>query len=82
MCRNCPIWITMVFVFTAFGVVSCTQLRLQPLAISACPRLAEWPDERQARAADELDTLPADAELRRVVADYLDMRAQTKECRM
>ena len=52
------------------------------LQCAADEKVAEWPDERQARAADELDTLPADAELRRVVADYLDMRAQTKECRM
>ena len=51
-----------------------------PPPITACPPVVPYTAEQQARAADELDSLPADAELREMMADYKWMRDQARVC--
>lgn len=48
---------------------------------SVCPRVVEYTPEQQARAADELDALPADAMLVTMMADYGRERAMLRACR-
>ncbi len=43
-----------------------------------CPTLAPYPPPLQARAADELDRLPPDAALRRLIEDYGELRARLR----
>lgn len=47
----------------------------------ACPSLVEYSREDQVRAADELDSLPADSALGRFMADYGRLRQQVRACR-
>ena len=51
-----------------------------PPPITACPTPVPYTAEMQARAADELDALPADAALREMIADYIREREQLRVC--
>ncbi|WP_435541224.1 hypothetical protein [Azospirillum sp. ST 5-10] len=46
-----------------------------------CPVVVEYGRETMARAADELDALPANSALRRMLDDYKVERARLRECR-
>ncbi|MGQ9371947.1 hypothetical protein [Azospirillum sp. A39] len=48
---------------------------------SVCPVVVEYGRETMARAADELDALPANSALRRMLDDYKVERARLRECR-
>lgn len=48
---------------------------------SGCPRLVEYTEAEQARAANELLQLPDDAVLGKMIADYGVVRAETRVCR-
>ena len=65
-----------IFLCTLF-VAGCTP-SVHP--ITTCPPIVSYSAEQQARAADELDSLPADAELREMMADYKWMRDQARVC--
>lgn len=52
-----------------------------PLPAPACPSLIVYSPAFQSRAADELETLPADAALGTIVADYARTRAAIRACR-
>lgn len=45
-----------------------------------CPELKEYPREFQARAADELDSLPSDSAVAGLVGDYAMTRDQIRVC--
>ena len=49
-----------------------------PPPVTVCPTPVAYSAEMQARAADELEALPADAALREMMADYLRERAQLR----
>ena len=59
---------------TAFLLSSCAP----PPPVTVCPTPVVYSAEMQARAADELEALPADAALREMMADYLRERAQLR----
>lgn len=44
-----------------------------------CPYVMPYTLEVQRRAADELDRLPADSEVRRMIEDYGELRARLRE---
>lgn len=50
-------------------------------AVAVCPTLKTYPAADQASAADELDALPAGAELRVMMRDYAGLRDQVRACR-
>lgn len=50
-------------------------------AVSSCPPLVAYTDAEQARAADELDALPAGSMLERLIGDYAVLRDQVRACR-
>lgn len=64
------------FALLLLALASCTA----PPPITACPPIVEYSAKQQARAADELDALPADAELREMMVDYKWMRDQARVC--
>lgn len=45
-----------------------------------CPPVVNYDTATQARAADDLDTLPADSPLVTMMTDYAVMRAQARAC--
>ena len=49
-----------------------------PPPITACPTPVPYTAEMQARAADELASLPPDAALREMIADYIRERDQLR----
>ena len=49
-----------------------------PPLVTVCPTPVPYAAEMQARTADELEALPADAALREMVADYIRERAQLR----
>ena len=67
-------WIVVCALLIALAIVSCTT----PPPVSVCPTPVPYTAEMQARAADELDAMPADAALREMMADYLRERAQLR----
>ena len=48
--------------------------------VAVCPAIVPYSDADQTRAADELDSLPAGAVLRRFIADYGELRAKLRAC--
>ena len=46
-----------------------------------CPPVVEYPAEFLDRAADEINSLPADSAIERMIGDYSVMRAQSRACR-
>ncbi len=58
----------------ALFVAGCTT----PPPVTVCPTPVVYIAEMQARAADELEALPADAALREMIADYIRERAQLR----
>lgn len=58
------------------AMVSCAT----PQPVTVCPTPVPYSAEMQARAADELDALPADAALREMIADYAREREQLRKC--
>ena len=49
--------------------------------LSVCPHPVAYSREFLSRAADELDKLPADSAIGRMMADYGTERAMLRECR-
>lgn len=50
------------------------------VAVPVCPAIVPYSAEDQAKAADELDSLPPGAVLPRFMADYGVLRAKLREC--
>ena len=48
---------------------------------ASCPSLAPYSAEEQARAADELDTLPPGSVVARMMGDYAATREEIRACR-
>lgn len=46
-----------------------------------CPPVVDYTAEDQARAADEVDTLPEGAVIVRMLGDYAVLRDQARACR-
>ena len=46
-----------------------------------CPPVVEYTAEEQARAADEVETLPESAVIVRMLSDYAVLRDQARACR-
>jgi len=51
-----------------------------PSKISVCPPVTNYSREFLAKAADDLDTLPPDSALDRMMQDYGTLRAQLRAC--
>lgn len=49
--------------------------------LNPCPPVVAYRQEVQIQAADELQALPPDAVLRRMMSDYAVMREQARLCR-
>jgi hypothetical protein len=50
--------------------------------IHACPPVVEYSSEFQARAAAEVEMLPADSPLIDMLSDYAVMRGQARACQV
>ncbi len=49
--------------------------------ISSCPPIVEYDQATRDRAADELQLLPEDSAIERLLDDYAVLRAQVRACR-
>ena len=49
--------------------------------VGACPPVVEYCHAEQAQAAAEVEALPENALIERMLADYAVMRAQARACR-
>lgn len=65
----------------ALGIGLLAGCATAPLPAPACPSLVTYSPAFQSKAADELETLPADAALGTIVADYKRLRDQVRACR-
>lgn len=50
-------------------------------AIVSCPPLAEYTPEQQVIAADELQAMPRDSMIARMIGDYGVLRQQVRACK-
>lgn len=50
--------------------------------VIVCPPVVEYDAEFLNRAADEVDSLPAQSAIEAMLADYSVMREQSRSCRM
>jgi hypothetical protein len=62
-------------------LAGCTTAGSEAPAVAICPPVVEYSREFQARAAGELDYLPAGSAIEQMLADYQVMRDQARLCR-
>jgi hypothetical protein len=48
---------------------------------ASCPPVVAYPRDLLARVADELERLPADSAIERLLSDYAVLREQARACR-
>lgn len=59
-------------------LTSCAGMGSDPVYLTRCPLLIEYSAETRTRAADELASLPPDAALLGMVADYATLRERCR----
>ncbi|MBZ0325712.1 MAG: hypothetical protein K8F57_05880 [Alphaproteobacteria bacterium] len=62
-------------------LTACATVASDPRIVAACPPVAEYSREFQARAAEELGMLPDGSAITEMLADYNVMRDQARLCR-
>ena len=69
-----------VLAITASWLAGCGTGGSDRAVTTACPPVVEYSAEFQARAAAELEALPADTPLTEMLSDYAVMRDQARVC--
>ena len=62
-------------------LTGCATAGFEAGGVAACPPLVEYSGEFQARAAEDLATLPEGSALVAMMSDYVVMRDQARVCR-
>jgi hypothetical protein len=62
-------------------LTACATVGSDPRVATVCPPVVEYSREFQARAAEELRSLPQGSAIAEMLADYSVMRDQTRACR-
>lgn len=69
-----PVWLPL-------GLMTLSTAACGTAVSDTCPALVAYDQAAQTKLADELKALPADAEIRVMIADYGATRAQIRACR-
>ena len=70
-----------VLVITTISLTACATVASDSRVATVCPPVVEYSRGFQARAADEIDLLPAGSAIVEMLADYSVMRDQARACR-
>ncbi len=62
-------------------LTGCTTEGFEANGLAACPPVVEYTPEFQARAAEELTSLPDGSAIAEMLSDYAVMRDQARACR-
>ncbi len=69
-----------VLVIATSWLTGCATAAFDAVGVAACPPVVEYSREFQARAAEELATLPDGSAILEMMSDYVVMRDQVRAC--
>ena len=70
-----------VLVIATSLLTGCAKAGFEPGGVAVCPPVVEYSGEFQARAAEDLATLPEGSALVEMMGDYAVLREQVRGCR-